>query len=406
MIRQAGAVILALGFGVFFTAGRALSAENSELQFSSLSPQYTSTLPAGSLLEPSEKKLDFSWRLHMTGMDYSQGSDAAQMVQTRATGKFIYHITPEFWTRMIINAAFDAGHTQTLSGDLQPKNVLYPTELSANWKPWDFMLLKGGVLSQSAVAGEEIDVNLYYDSFLLFDHQAFPGTQETFLLEQKNLKASLTFEQAVPTSTTLSTQAMSQEPLPRFASETVRGEWGPVESFSLAGWITHFSFFDLPSSVAEQSRWGGNTIYGDQNAYFAYPFQGALVGLSATVKPNSRVSTSFGAHYLQNFLAPDHANRGQLGYLAANYHLNSKMDLLPLVDVFRLESDASPAFYNSFQDGHNNRVGQGAQVELRFKQWGFKIGFRYEQTTPIDYNPLQQPAQLYLFELETDYASI
>ena len=74
-----------------------------------------------------------------------------------------------------------------------------------------------------------------------------------------------------------------------------------------------------------------------------------------------------------------------------------------------IESDAVPAFYNSYKMGHNNRIGNGFKLSVESKSWGIIFSGEYYKADllrnqgPIASGLQQNNQETFYFKMETMY---
>lgn len=243
-----------------------------------------------------------------------------------------------------------------------------------------------------------------YTSFLLLSGQTFPGVEQSLSWKTKNTKLTFTANQMIATSTSLSTKAVSKEPLPLFVSERIEfvQDWSQWLSTRLQ--LTHFQFIDLPEKVAYESRLYGNSV--DTivigRGRFINGFEGYQPSFS--IKGDiGRFSLVYDTQYLINTEAPAGQNEGltnSAGFISP-FGKNAKLQLVG--GVFQNEADTSPAFYNSWNHGHNNVRGEFARLDVLLAEPQFKITAYYSHFDLLDNRPYQSDGQYFSLSLETGY---
>jgi hypothetical protein len=244
------------------------------------------------------------------------------------------------------------------------------------------------------------------NSPLLFSEQAFPGALERVLLGTKEFNVELKAQQAVPTSTTLSTKSVDAEQTPTFMTEGVTARAKLMERVGFSVFGLHYAFHNLPSSVAQESELYGNTvteITAKQNK-FTYEFDGFSYGAGTKVLLTREIAWTLDGQILTNSKAPDSFNQGQLASSGFEIGLPGDIDLKPKGEVFFAESDVTPGFYNGSDLGHNNRSGWAADLSATFKKAGFLIGGRFVQSDLINQSLVQSRQSFIMLRFETLYA--
>lgn len=254
---------------------------------------------------------------------------------------------------------------------------------------------RSGVLNQA-------DVN---SDLLISRKRAFPGIREGYTMGSRDMRLSLWAQQTIPTSYSLNTRREDREPMPSFLSETVGFKITPVSQVEAEVVATHFRFNNLPAVVAFESSALGNTVQGEvaPNNEFKYGFEGFAVGSQVCLCLTGRMQFRFGGQWLQNTQAPESANRGQLLFLETTLRLPNEVEIRPRFSTYFNESDTSPAYYNNWTLGNNNRKGFIAALDVEFKKYGFVMGAEYVQATMINSDPFQNDKQVLTISVETNH---
>jgi hypothetical protein len=214
-------------------------------------------------------------------------------------------------------------------------------------EPASFFELKIGGINQKSLNAPQ-----------LIDQVVFVGASEQLNAQVNDYEFFLLAQQLIPNNRNLSTRLGSiDEGTPRFLSFTGGAHLGgDLLELELAA--TWFKFDRLSNSVADQSRYLGNSVRGVavDSAEFDYQFQGHHLRAALTWFFSDDQSLNFDMQYLFNSKAPNGRNQGQyasLGLDGRRYLFEAR--------YFSLESDAAIAFYNTKLMGHTNRQG-GALV--------------------------------------------
>lgn len=292
---------------------------------------------------------------------------------------------------------FERGNVQGLQReDNRRDNGIYLSQAFLEWEPWDRVRLRFGALDQSTL-----------ESPLLISGQTFLGQSQSLGWNWLNSDFAIQAQQVVPTSARLSTRAIEKEPLPWFYTLGLSGQIKVSKAIEISGHATYYRFHLLPSQIANQSYLFGNTIdkLSINHAEFRYGFAGYTTRAEISLKPLAHWGLTFTTDYIENQLAPSDRGQGVVYALAPNYTLSSGTRLSLSLLSFLIHSDTSPAYYNSWQMGHNNRKGHGLEMEIQLKS-GLKFGGRYIQSQVLKETPVQKDQTYFLFMMETDYESI
>jgi hypothetical protein len=335
---------------------------------------------------------------YKVGTDFSSFGSETEQAQTAGfgvTGQFEHQLVDDLKIRVRAEGKFESGHAQSRFGDNTPQTGIFLQEAVLAYKPFSFLALDGGAIDQS-----------YLKSALLIDKHTFPGAMEKVLIGDRKLGAEFQFEQAIPTSTTLTTETEGQEETPTFMAQTLTLQAEPTRSWFMQVYGTHYQFNNLPSKVANDSELYGNTMgvdVGLNASSFLFQFDGWLAGAETSVRILPSWKIGMGAQYLQNMKAPTGFNAGSMAFLDSTVSITPFVDIVPRGEIFFLESDVVPGAYNSSDFGHNNRDGYAADLDFVFKKSKFKIGARYVNANLINPNDSQSAQQTILLKLETLY---
>lgn len=240
---------------------------------------------------------------------------------------------------------------------------------------------------------------------LIARKRAFPGIREGFSVGGKTLRFTAWAQQTVPTSYSLNSRREDREPMPSFLTETIGIKITPASTVEAEVVATHFRFNSLPAVVAFESSALGNTVEGEvaPNSQFKYDFEGFALGSQVCLCLMGPVQFRVGGQWLMNTQAPESANRGQLLFLESRLHLPNEIEITPRMSTFFNESDTSPAYYNNWTLGNNNRKGIIAELEVDFKKYGFNVGVEYVHAALINPDPFQNDKQVLTISVETNH---
>lgn len=380
-----------LGFAVL-TGMSAQAADGSQL-IAQLPIQTTSS---SLQMEPSSKKWSGKWSLGTELQEYSEGKDEGTGAMMAIGTQFQYRVAP--WAHFFLDgdARFYASRVQTrYEGDEMSSGVKVREGYIA-FQPLEPIEIRSGILSQK-------DIKM---PLLINSRRAFPGVREQWRWKQEHFEVFAWAQQTVPTSSSLNTQRAEREATPTFLTETIAFKIAPAKVFEAEFNATHFRFNNLPAVVAFESSTLGNSANGDvaANSDFKYGFEGFAVGGDLCACLDGPISFKAGGKWLQNTAAPTQSNRGQLIYLESTLR-TSQLNITPRYSLFFNESDSSPAYYNRWQWGNNNRQGSVMQLEVEFPKYEFKIQAEFVQAKMINQDPFQFDKQVFILGVETNHVS-
>ncbi len=341
----------------------------------------------------TEKNLRLDWRIKLTGVGFENETDSAQLTALSFDNRFQYRLVDSLKLKSELGVRLGTGRSQSRFGEYTVVNGLKVSEAVLKYSPIPYFSIEAGAAKADSVAE-----NLMRKSL------AFPGVKETLKYKSKIFAIELSAIQAIPTSETLSNDAVDKEATPTYFSELLTLSLKPHEMIVGKAYIQHYSFQNLPSAVAEASSIHGNSVFdlGTNSSSFQYDFNGWLFGGSGALIIDNRFSIQGDLYMISNLEAPEAYNQGQLASVSLNSQFKD-FDLRFEYANFFTESDATPAFYNSAGFGHTNRQGYGLSGLVSFKKLGFKLKFNYVEAQLINLTPNQSDQQQIGIQLETFY---
>jgi hypothetical protein len=345
-----------------------------------------------------QQKIQLQYKFGLSSSSFANEKDQSQAAGFNISLLGNAKILPSVEATMKASANLMSSYSQSQFGENTGKTGLSFSEGTVNWHAINDKLiqldLRGGAIDQS-----------YLNSPLLVSPQPFPGVNESFAFGTDELRFTLSSEQTIPTSSTLTTKSVDSEPTPSFLATTAGLQIKPIESVTGKIYATHFAYNKLPSQIALDSQVFGNTVeeLGPNTSQFKYGFNGLLGGGEIQVEVAPRLSWMLSGQVLKNFSAPETDRNAQLVRTGLSIGLPHQIDFKPSAEVFFAESDSSPAYYNSSEFGHNNRQGWATDVELYFNKEKFKVLGRYVDADLINTNLLQSRQKYILIKFETTY---
>lgn len=349
-----------------------------------------------SFFDSKEGQLEAVWRARIYGEAARLETQSSEVGGFDAFIEAKYQMLEKLEARVFLRGKFQAGHSQSFFGDIEPDTGVFVREAALRYSPFSFLDLKAGVINQDWLEME-----------LLVFRKSFPGGS-AHLSHQWTEEFSTSFasQYLIPTSQTLSTRTMDQEPTPTFLTHTASAEW-TGESLKIRGRASTFEYKDLPSIVAFESQKRGNSftvINGPNNSDFQYPFKGWFTQLGVSyhfglIEPLAYLSV------IKNEKAPRTYNDGQLWGVGANFHTTDVVYSLIYENYFA-ESDVVPGYYNAWGYGNTNKEGYGLDFKANFLKKNFRLRVQYYDAKVINLDPLQQNQQYFFLGVETGYDKI
>ncbi len=268
-------------------------------------------------------------------------------------------------------------------------------EAVAAWSP----------LTQVEIGAGAVNQHEFLEAPLLISNRSFPGAYQQLLFGEVDRNfVQFRLSQSIPTSRSFDSDRIEKEKTPYFFTEGVKLGVRPNKHIQFIPFYQRFRYTDLPSVVAYNGSFRGNTVADatPTNSRFAFDFEGYVAGLRVALDPTSDLSLFGEFQGIENTKAPEGFNSGQLGKAGLRVQLGQVV-VEPVVGTFFNESDTSPAAYNSAHTGHNNREGMVYAFDLTFDKYNFKIASELVDARIV--NPAQRQSDMDYFSisLETLY---
>jgi hypothetical protein len=349
------------------------------------------------LLPPSTRPFSGSWFVGTGVQTFSEGKDNGTAGVARIGGALLWRLSD--WARMNFSgdARFFAGRVQARYEDdifesgLRLREGYFSVGARDQWE------INQGVLSQE----------ILHNELLISRRRSFPGLQQKIKGRVGSLEAAVITQQLIPTSYSMNTRRADQEAFPNLFTETVELKYLGDQGWGVGGSLSHYRFENLPSVVAFDSAALGNTVLGDvpASSQFAHRFEGVIGGLEGSAFSKGPFVLRAGGQWIYNLRAPDQYNRGQRLFIALEVSKIPGVVVTPLLSTYFNESDTSPAAYNRWDWGHNNRKGILADLTIEFEKARVKLQLKYIRADLINNDPFQSKKECFLLELETNDAS-
>lgn len=350
-----------------------------------------------------ERRAGFTWNMRFD----AQSLQTDQNNQSQSVGATIgtqlnYKVIDRVSFKAKANLGLESGRSQDIFGDLEPNSGVYPRELKLSVIAIeDHLDLEAGQISQT-----------WINEPLFIGGLGFPGASEKLKFENKRVKVNLRAQQLIPTSSTLSTRVQGKEATPSLMTETGEITWNISSNNFVLGRFTWFNYNDLPSNVAYWSRIYGNSPsnFGNDvnNSQFRYDFSGWIGQLAFEQKISNSLTAQIKHSVIKNEKAPSEVGEAQnTSLIIANDF--GRWIVAGEYNNYFVESDAVPAFYNSYKMGHNNRIGNGFKLSVESKSWGIIFSGEYYKADLLrDQGPIasglqQNNQETFYFKMETMY---
>lgn len=313
--------------------------------------------------------------------------------QANSANLFIVKVAMDFEHKILTNfhfyfdggANFERGNSDSLFDNnlLRPESSLTFRRAEFVWSPVSkFQLIAGAVRMGDSEQNTDI----------MFGRGAFLGTKQVYLDGYNNYFWQLSALQAIPNSRNNSNRIDDVEQgNPQFFMEMLTAGYASNEDqLRVYGSIGHFAFDRLNNSLADRSRYIGNSVFvysGIDNAEFIYSYQGWFSELGLDIEiGNFRIAPEL--ERVQNTAAP----RSNQGYGAEIEfgHIMGDSELRLIVNEFRMEADATVGALQSRSFGHVNHEGRALRIEYEDLKEELILGLGVSQMREIELNQLTQ----------------
>lgn len=396
--------LMIVAFGIYCVSSlvilpvmpRAAAQTQSTTSSSTTAVTLRAQIPASQTDAQQAKRMSLSWKFGLGAESFANEKEQVQSTGFGVQGDLRYRLLRSLDLSANARALLQSGYAQSRFGDNAPSSGVALGEAVLRFRPVSFFSFHAGAIDQG-----------HLEAPLLVSSRPFPGVLQKLMFGDRDFSVVLRTQQTVPTSTTLSTRAVEAEVTPYFLSETLAMKARAADWLTLKTYGSHFMFRSLPSTVAFESEPYGNTVedLGPNSSRFKFGFEGWVAGGGGKIQFSPAIAWNLDGQVIQNTQAPETYRNAQMASSGFEIALPSEIDLLPKAEVFFAESDVAPAFYNSSEYGHNNRTGWAAELGVKFRQAGFKLGGRYVDAEVI--NPshdLNQSRQQYMMlRFETTY---
>ncbi|MBY0371794.1 hypothetical protein K2X33_14010 [bacterium] len=350
---------------------------------------------AGNLLAAPESNSKLVVGLKIYGSSAESEAAHSRVAGTEVEAAFQDALLPNVQLNLAGGVQIETGATQSRwAQEFQPRNVQRLREAVLQWKPFSVLALTLGASDQDRLG-----------SPLLLQRQTFPGAQESVTIPMGHWTLTAFAQQSVANDTSsLQPWASGTQGLPAFYLERVGVAYSPSPELKASVQASHFAFHNLSGPNVWNAQYMGNTIQGKDaaSAVFQYGYHGIDVGTSIKARLG-RFSPELKATWLQNLGAPSGRSQGWRVTAGMDYEANSSFRFSPQMELFRMESDAAPAFYNDRVFGHNNRNGFGARLTAFWPQEGVEIFARWVHAGVIEAHPFQSGLDWVQVQLSAQY---
>lgn len=310
----------------------------------------------------SDRRFDYKFDIYSKTAAYNEGEDEASLVLFGIQPQFKFKLTPEFTLNADIYLNLSAARIQSRYLNRQDENFVL-NDLSMVYEPTNYTKFSLGALNQG-----------HLNSPLLVTNIGFPGAAATLHYTTNDYSFGLKGQRTIPVSQSFDSDRTDKEELPYFQTQGVFGEFKPTYFLKVKGQVNYYSFSDLPSVVAFESKRLGNDVTGVEvgDSFFVYKFSGIAQSYEANLQYTRDLQQDFLVSIVENENTNDGNNRAQFLKTSLSYDFES-VRLTPSLASFYTEPNATPAFYNYRLYGNNNREGFEYSLSADFKKLGFSV---------------------------------
>jgi hypothetical protein len=333
-------------------------------------------------------QVEKSLQAKLKGINANSAQAKAKVMRTELKISFKHQLYESVEAKIEANAKLETGtNSSTVIDQYSPQNRVRAGDSYLKWDPLGFFFIKVGSLDQTR-----------YTPLLIHRSPYTAAQEELYYRYNKNYYFYLNLQQAIPNNDVLTERlAGLEEGTPTYLTQTL-GMKLDGDILSIRAFAKHFQFLDLSATVANQSRFIGNSISGsgDLNSSFLYAFDGYYLFTDILFKAKPW-EFGFWFHYLYNDEAPDNRNTGYFWGPIFRYH--------PFgigINLFENQSDSSPAFYAN-QAYPKNTEGKDYYIEIGQDKNDLQFRFHYIKTELLNSSLYQAPETYWTFEFKKKY---
>ncbi|MFP5519550.1 MAG: hypothetical protein ACLGGX_06575 [Bdellovibrionia bacterium] len=343
---------------------------------------------------PSQKsKHHFSWSTSILGMNSLNQSEQRQLIDFRLRLKGDSELSSWLGLNFEAGLRMQNGNSQTLNSSDNNQNRVVLEQAALQITPHKSLIVSAGALSMRTT-----------HSPLAIDSMPFPAARLTHKhIWSPQFYTALFVESAIPTNATLATDTEEFEKTPSLNTIgfMTRSLWGQQGEFKARASFAQWK--NLAGNVASKSGFLGNSIspVTEEIAAFDYDYSVYDLGMLVNIDVANSISMGLFGEGLYNQSAPESMNQAYQVGAQLGLHLGST-DYLIKGFGYRIEPDATVAYYGPTVLFNTNRIGYGAELELDFKN--FSVITRYTEAELLFEDPDQSREKSVFVKLETDYA--
>lgn len=333
--------------------------------------------------------------LNLYGAAADNGPSESRVAGTELSAKLSQSLLEEVTLNAEALLTLETGSSRTLySEEFKPRQGFRLKEGALTVRPTSYLSFVAGAVDQDR-----------WHQPLLLSKQSFPSLVEALELKDDyfvRLEAIQAF--ASDTSNLQPWNDFGKESATFYLERlTVGKKWADDTDAEIHA--SHFLFDGLSPQLAYQSRFLGNSVSGVAvpSSRFESAFKGFEVGASARFAWNPYANPQASFSWLVNPEASADKNQAWRAAAAVSWSPKGTYRITPGVEYFRVESDVSPAVFNSRARGHNGRSGYGITLTGELRPSGTSIAAEWFDTAPIGSNSIVSSLQWFQLSLRTSY---
>lgn len=308
-----------------------------------------------------------------------------------------FSITENLALKVRPSFKYSNGASQSFDTADKSLNALSISHAGVDFKMNSHVVTQAGALSQDKI-----------HSGLLTDSSAFPsvrGILKTDSTDEESA-AALILQTAVPTTSSLATNTGEKEKTPSMNYAAIKGRVPLGEALEVKVQVGAFQWENLPTTVAQRSYALGNSVnsISDSEGQWLYKYNGydSKLDLELELEDWTIIGT---AAYLKNTSAPKTKSDAYSLIGGIAYQFNPTLHSHFSAGQFRIESDATVAYFSPGSFYNTNRNGYLLEAKLAFPKDGYNLAVKYVEADAIVQHPIQTRERNLMLRLETTYAS-
>ncbi len=298
-----------------------------------------------------------------------------------------------------LSGVFVAGNTKNFYNDEgRSANIVIIDEAAVNFRPIKEIELRAGALATK--------INPILS---IMTENAFFGAIQKFALENSTgtLKASLSANESVPSSGTVTHGLIDDAPNAYFLSQTLSGEWNiKAVSTDIKVATTHFAFGNLSSNLANDSVLIGNSPESfdgrGANAHYIIGFAGFETAASIKTDWTTKVSTEIVGSTIVNQQGPSDRNNGYQAFINLKRKFQN-FNLIPSYGVFDMAADVTPATFTILPNRYHDRKGYTVELDVQLERQKIVFFSSYTRANVLEANPYLADRDMFNLGLEAKY---